>query len=172
MRGDQIQVCVSYMSFRPYQLFCSYGLSLVATSGMVAVDGDGGDLRYVNIHHTPFSTAHHSHTVEVQLIQCGPRLTKDTSARGVTTDHLKYYLRCDRHPTMVLVLVIGDLHIPNLTHDLPAKFKKLLVSFPSLLKRDTEDAADTCEFRYQERLDRSYVQGMCAIRRLMIIYGR
>ena len=29
---------------------------------------------------------------------------------------------------MVLVLVIGDLHIPNLTHDLPAKFKKLLVS--------------------------------------------
>lgn len=28
---------------------------------------------------------------------------------------------------MVLVLVIGDLHIPNLTHDLPAKFKKLLV---------------------------------------------
>ena len=30
--------------------------------------------------------------------------------------------------TMVLVLVIGDLHIPTLTHDLPAKFKKLLVS--------------------------------------------
>jgi predicted phosphodiesterase len=29
---------------------------------------------------------------------------------------------------MVLVLVIGDLHIPNLTHDLPAKFKKLLAS--------------------------------------------
>lgn len=29
---------------------------------------------------------------------------------------------------MVLVLVIGDLHIPTLTHDLPAKFKKLLVS--------------------------------------------
>ncbi|WVN88236.1 uncharacterized protein L203_103437 [Cryptococcus depauperatus CBS 7841] len=28
---------------------------------------------------------------------------------------------------MVLVLVIGDLHIPNLVHDLPAKFKKLLV---------------------------------------------
>jgi hypothetical protein len=28
---------------------------------------------------------------------------------------------------MVLVLVIGDLHIPNLMHDLPAKFKKLLV---------------------------------------------
>ncbi|CAK9781947.1 unnamed protein product [Cutaneotrichosporon oleaginosum] len=28
---------------------------------------------------------------------------------------------------MVLVLVIGDLHIPTLTHDLPAKFKKLLV---------------------------------------------
>ncbi|EKD00508.1 retrograde transporter [Trichosporon asahii var. asahii CBS 8904] len=30
-------------------------------------------------------------------------------------------------PAMVLVLVIGDLHIPTLTHDLPAKFKKLLV---------------------------------------------
>jgi hypothetical protein len=29
---------------------------------------------------------------------------------------------------MVLVLVIGDLHIPTLTHDLPAKFKRLLVS--------------------------------------------
>lgn len=31
---------------------------------------------------------------------------------------------------MVLVLVIGDLHIPTLTHDLPAKFKKLLVRPP------------------------------------------
>jgi len=29
--------------------------------------------------------------------------------------------------TMVLVLVIGDLHIPHRIHDLPAKFKKLLV---------------------------------------------
>jgi vacuolar protein sorting-associated protein 29 len=28
---------------------------------------------------------------------------------------------------MVLVLVIGDLHIPHRTHDLPSKFKKLLV---------------------------------------------
>ena len=28
---------------------------------------------------------------------------------------------------MVLVLVIGDFHIPHRTHDLPAKFKKLLV---------------------------------------------
>jgi predicted phosphodiesterase len=28
---------------------------------------------------------------------------------------------------MVLVLVIGDLHIPHRTHDLPAKFKKLLL---------------------------------------------
>ncbi|EAU87095.2 retrograde transporter [Coprinopsis cinerea okayama7 len=28
---------------------------------------------------------------------------------------------------MVLVLVIGDLHIPHRTHDLPLKFKKLLV---------------------------------------------
>ena len=34
---------------------------------------------------------------------------------------------------MVLVLVIGDLHIPTLTHDLPAKFKKLLVSVCLLL---------------------------------------
>ena len=31
-------------------------------------------------------------------------------------------------PRMVLVLVIGDLHIPYRIHDLPAKFKKLLVS--------------------------------------------
>lgn len=28
---------------------------------------------------------------------------------------------------MVLVLVIGDLHIPHRTHDLSAKFKKFLV---------------------------------------------
>ncbi|TDL24627.1 Metallo-dependent phosphatase [Rickenella mellea] len=28
---------------------------------------------------------------------------------------------------MVLVLIIGDLHIPHRVHDLPAKFKKLLV---------------------------------------------
>jgi predicted phosphodiesterase len=28
---------------------------------------------------------------------------------------------------MVLVLVIGDLHIPHRAHDLPAKFKKLLL---------------------------------------------
>ena len=28
---------------------------------------------------------------------------------------------------MVLVLTIGDLHIPHRTHDLPSKFKKLLV---------------------------------------------
>ncbi|KAJ7925157.1 Metallo-dependent phosphatase [Mycena leptocephala] len=28
---------------------------------------------------------------------------------------------------MVLVLIIGDLHIPHRTHDLPSKFKKLLV---------------------------------------------
>ena len=28
----------------------------------------------------------------------------------------------------VLVLVLGDLHIPLRTNDLPAKFKKLLVS--------------------------------------------
>lgn len=36
-----------------------------------------------------------------------------------------------RHPgypiAMVLVLVIGDLHIPHRIHDLPSKFKKLLV---------------------------------------------
>ena len=29
---------------------------------------------------------------------------------------------------MVLVLVIGDLHIPHRIHDLPLKFKKLLVT--------------------------------------------
>jgi vacuolar protein sorting-associated protein 29 len=29
--------------------------------------------------------------------------------------------------TIMLVLVIGDLHIPHRTHDLPAKFKKLLL---------------------------------------------
>jgi len=29
--------------------------------------------------------------------------------------------------TMVLVLIIGDLHIPHRIHDLPLKFKKLLV---------------------------------------------
>ncbi len=28
---------------------------------------------------------------------------------------------------MVLVLIIGDLHIPHRIHDLPVKFKKLLV---------------------------------------------
>ena len=28
---------------------------------------------------------------------------------------------------MVLVLVVGDLHIPHRVHDLPLKFKKLLV---------------------------------------------
>ncbi len=28
---------------------------------------------------------------------------------------------------MVLVLIIGDLHIPHRVHDLPAKFKKLLL---------------------------------------------
>lgn len=28
---------------------------------------------------------------------------------------------------MVLVLIIGDLHIPHRVHDLPAKFRKLLV---------------------------------------------
>jgi hypothetical protein len=32
-----------------------------------------------------------------------------------------------QQPTMVLVLVIGDLHIPHRIHDLPSKFKKLLV---------------------------------------------
>lgn len=33
---------------------------------------------------------------------------------------------------MVLILVIGDLHIPTLTHDLPAKFKKLLVGVTAI----------------------------------------
>ena len=35
--------------------------------------------------------------------------------------------RLIKPPTMVLVLVIGDLHIPHRIHDLPSKFKKLLV---------------------------------------------
>ena len=33
----------------------------------------------------------------------------------------------DNTAAMVLVLVIGDLHIPHRVHDLPAKFKELLV---------------------------------------------
>jgi len=36
-----------------------------------------------------------------------------------------YHTNCNRR--MVLVLVIGDLHIPHRIHDLPLKFKKLLV---------------------------------------------
>lgn len=34
----------------------------------------------------------------------------------------------------MLVLVIGDLHIPSRAHDLPNKFKKLLVRTRRLLK--------------------------------------
>jgi predicted phosphodiesterase len=51
------------------------------------------------------------------MIQLVPRL------QYFTLQH--YTLRLE--PTMVLVLVIGDLHILHRTHDLPAKFKKLLV---------------------------------------------
>jgi hypothetical protein len=48
-----------------------------------------------------------------------PPNPKRSSSQLVTSNHL----RC----TMVLVLIIGDLHIPHRTHDLPSKFKKLLV---------------------------------------------
>ena len=41
----------------------------------------------------------------------------------------RWMMRCAslQTTTMVLVLIIGDLHIPHRVHDLPAKFKKLLV---------------------------------------------
>jgi vacuolar protein sorting-associated protein 29 len=39
---------------------------------------------------------------------------------------------------MVLVLIIGDLHIPMRCHDLPAKFKKLLVRLISLSRSTFE----------------------------------
>jgi predicted phosphodiesterase len=37
------------------------------------------------------------------------------------------FINLSHQPSMVLVLVIGDLHIPHRIHDLPSKFKKLLV---------------------------------------------
>ena len=37
------------------------------------------------------------------------------------------FRRFNDYVRMVLVLVIGDLHIPHRIHDLPGKFKKLLV---------------------------------------------
>lgn len=47
-----------------------------------------------------------------------------TSQRSIKRD-LRHLVKAAK---MVLVLIIGDLHIPIRTHDLPAKFKKLLVS--------------------------------------------
>jgi len=49
--------------------------------------------------------------------------------------------------TMVLVLVLGDLHIPNRAHDLPSKFKKLLVrlSLSSPLSLFLFSRTDGCE---------------------------
>ena len=55
---------------------------------------------------------------------------------------------------MVLVLVIGDLHIPTLTHDLPAKFKKLLVGSVLLIHRESQLIAGTG----QDRADNMYWQ--------------
>lgn len=40
---------------------------------------------------------------------------------------VQYPLVLLNNTTMVLVLIIGDLHIPHRIHDLPTKFKKLLV---------------------------------------------
>lgn len=45
---------------------------------------------------------------------------------------------------MVLVLVLGDIFIPTRTHDLPAKFKKLLVRVP-LVEPTTHFARDVLE---------------------------
>lgn len=64
---------------------------------------------------------------------------------------------------MVLVLVIGDLHIPNLTHDLPAKFKKLLVR---------DGLGGMPNDRFQEKLDRFCVRATYQIEKRMIIYVR
>lgn len=55
---------------------------------------------------------------------------------------------------MVLVLVIGDLHIPTLTHDLPAKFKKLLVGSVLLIHSDSQLITGTG----QDRADNMYWQ--------------
>lgn len=62
---------------------------------------------------------------------------------------------------MVLVLVIGDLHIPTLTHDLPAKFKKLLVGIePSCLRTGWFRDLDTADPRFPARSSRSYAPAM------------
>ncbi|KAH7912362.1 Metallo-dependent phosphatase-like protein [Hygrophoropsis aurantiaca] len=66
---------------------------------------------------------------------------------------------------MVLVLLIGDLHIPHRTHDLPAKFRKLLVPGKIQHVLSTGNLADS------ETLDflRGVVQsgsgdGVCVVR--------
>lgn len=79
--------------------------------------------------------------------------------------------------TMVLVLVIGDLHIPNLVHDLPAKFKKLLVCLPPLqcVFHAFPLHHASCWYILCRSLERSaklYVPEMSATRRPMTIYGR
>lgn len=69
--------------------------------------------------------------------------------------------------TMVLVLVIGDLHIPTLTHDLPAKFKKLLVrTFSIAIQNEAHNN------RCPGRLARLSVQETSQIARRTITCGR
>lgn len=51
---------------------------------------------------------------------------QDGGATANQSDH-QTLLRIFHTSTMVLVLIIGDLHIPHRIHDLPSKFKKLLV---------------------------------------------
>lgn len=63
------------------------------------------------------------------LIEADQQLQQSgTQGSWRATSHSSSY----RLDNMVLVLVIGDLHIPTLTHDLPAKFKKLLVRLMTL----------------------------------------
>jgi len=76
------------------------------------------------------------------LVDRWPRvlLRKQRVARKLTTSHVTVataadsrtisdFASVDRHDDhkMVLILVIGDLHIPSRAPSLPAKFKKLLV---------------------------------------------
>lgn len=49
---------------------------------------------------------------------------------------------------MVLVLVIGDLHIPHRVHDLPTKFKKLLVPGKIQQILSTGNVCDKETFEY------------------------
>lgn len=46
---------------------------------------------------------------------------------GLHSISLRQFTHLELLPDMVLVLIIGDLYIPHRAHDLPAKFRKLLV---------------------------------------------